>query len=165
MCGVSKSLGGGAPTLDKYCSRPRIFCDLYNYYSRPPAPPVSTIVLDIFFHFLSYRLSISISSYHLSLATALNLLSRRETPSTWKLYPPNTLQPPPLDSDPCAVCLHLLLFPAFFRLTFAALGLHPGPCKPLGVRPFAGTSISPMPLPLLPVFFSDLWHVLVFGYL
>ena len=82
-------------------------------------------------------------------APDFHLLSFRESPPTWTSPAPATRQPPPLVSVPHAACLHLLPFTVTVHPPFAALGLLPGTCQPLGGSSVTGTSVSFVP-PLHP---------------
>ena len=70
---------------------------------------------------------------------ATHLLSHCYAAATWAST--STHQPPPLVPVPCAACLRLTPFPCRFTPTFADLGLHPGPCLPLGGLLSAGPSV------------------------
>ena len=88
----------------------------------------------------------------ISVAPAPQFLYWRETLSTWTLSTTVTRQPTPLDYEPCAACLRMLPFPASVFPPFSALGLHTGPCNPLGGYTIVDNYVSLVPLPLPPYF-------------
>ena len=87
-----------------------------------------------------------------------SLLSRCKAPPTWTLPAPATRQTLPLVPVSCVMCLHLLPFPCQFDPPFAAVGLHPGSCRPLGGLPVVCPSTSPCPCLVLPKLSSKSWH-------
>ena len=91
------------------------------------------------------------------------ILSRCKAPPNWESPSPATHQPPPFVLAPRAACLRLL--PLLFHCAppFAALGLHPVPCQPLGGLPLMGPSASLCPCLALPEISSKYWHPPVLG--
>ena len=144
--------------IDHYGSRLRCFLLIFSLYLTPHRflIPFS----GSFFPPLSYLLPIrSRSSLKPSQFSPVpHLLSRCKAPPTWMLPAPATRHPSPLFRVPCVAWLHLLPFLCQFDPPFVAVGLHSGPCRPLGGLPIAGPSASPCTCLVLPKLSSKSCH-------
>ena len=134
-----------------------------NILSSPAlARPFYFPVLSIFFFPLFSISSPSVAvllwspiNFHLlptSFSNANRFSSRRRLP------PPPACQPPPLVPAPHAAYLSLIPFLCQFSPPFTALGLQPGPCRPLGGLPDVDPSASLCPCLVLPKFSFESWH-------
>ena len=116
--------------------------------------------MDCSFPPLSYLPPIRSHSYLIpsQFSPAPHLLSRCKALPTWTSPAPTACQPPPLVPAPRAACLFLLSLPYQFSPHFAALGLHPDLCCPLGGSPVMGPFEYLCPCLVLPDFSSESWH-------
>ena len=78
--------------------------------------------------------------------------------------PPATRQPPPLIPAPRAACLLLTPFLCRWAPPFAAIGLHPGPCRPLGGSPGRGPSTPMCTYLVFHEVSSNSWNIPVLGF-
>ena len=154
--GFSKSWGGGIPTSDIDHSTPRLLSLNITILHSPSTPPFSPLpCLGIHLPlFPTTSLSVAIPHQILLISPTSHLLSQCEAPPTLELPP--TCQSPASAARPC--CLRLPPFLCRCVPPFAALGLHPGPCCPLGGSPGAGPPAPLCPCLILPEVFSKSWH-------
>ena len=122
--------------------------------SSPPAPTDSTIFLGCYFPSSvltpPHQQSFIVLSIFL-FSPVPHFLSRCESPPTWMLPTPATCQPPPLVSAPLSAWLRIPPFIVTVHSPpFSAIGLRPGPCRPLGGLTVKSPLVSPVSMPCPP---------------
>ena len=135
---------------------------LYYNLSLPPNLFI-LLFLDHLFSPLSYRLpirslSLSKPSHFTQSPPPLPVQSAAHLGVALTRHPPvyTSLRRSSLCPFPHACVFRL--FPCRCAPPFVTLGLHPGPCQPLGISPIAGTSASMCPCLSLPELSSKYWH-------
>ena len=128
----------------------------YKFYFGPPAPPISTVFLDlcIFLIHPTAHPSVTVHRRITSLCCTFSPPPLLEL-NSFHLYSIHTLHPPASAARLCA-SRHMpasSAFPASVCPPFSALGLHPGPCFHLGSSTSVVPSVSPVTPPLPPYIF------------